>query len=152
MEQIFETNDELDQCTKDTPYFNFDNQIHLAKVVKCYDGDTIHCVFKASKDAQYSKFKIRMAGYDSPEMKPSKKIPEELRQQEKLKAIDARNRLQDIILGKNIYIYCEKFDKYGRLLATIKINKNDEKTVNDMMVDEGHGYKYDGGTKKKFTL
>ena len=41
-----------------------------------------------------------------------------------------------------------KFDKYGRLLGTVKLNHSDKKTVNDIMVEEGHGYPYYGGTKK----
>ena len=40
------------------------------------------------------------------------------------------------------------FDKYGRLLGTLFLNEKDTKSVNQIMIDNGHGYKYDGGTKK----
>ena len=49
-----------------------------------------------------------------------------------------------------VYIKCGEFDKYGRLLGTLFINKEDEKSINQLMIDEGYGYEYDGGTKKKF--
>jgi len=146
MSQNIETINELDNCV-DCEFFTFNGEIHLAKVVKCYDGDTIHCIFKYN--GEYKKFIIRMYGYDSWEIKPSKQIPEPDRTNLKIKAINAKKRLEDLILNKNIYLYCKEFDKYGRLLANIKINIKDKKTINDIMVEEGHGYLYYGGTKKK---
>jgi endonuclease YncB( thermonuclease family) len=47
-----------------------------------------------------------------------------------------------------VYIRCGKFDKYGRLLGDIFINKKDKISVNELMVANGYGYKYHGGTKK----
>ena len=49
-----------------------------------------------------------------------------------------------------VYIKCGEFDKYGRLLGTLFLNEKDTKSVNQIMIDNGHGYKYDGGTKKNF--
>ena len=49
--------------------FSLDKQIHSAKIVRVYDGDTCFAVFKLHNE--FVKFKIRMEGYDSPEMKPS---------------------------------------------------------------------------------
>ncbi len=144
-QKIKETSKELNTCPVDTSFFTLDNEIHLAKVVKCYDGDSIHCIFKHNKT--YFKFIIRMYGYDSPEMRPSKKIPTKERDIIKEKAMLAKKRLEELVLGKCIYLYCMKFDKYGRLLGTVKLNNNDKKTINDMMVEEGHGYPYYGGTK-----
>ena len=37
------------------------------------------------------------------------------------------------------------FDKYGRLL--VKLYKNNNSLINDIMINEGHGYVYHGGTK-----
>jgi len=149
---ILETEEELSKYSsknyKDNiEIFSFKNQVHIAKIVDCYDGDTITCVFK--HNGSYFKFKIRMLGYDSPEMKPSKKIPEEEREKIKELAIVAKKRLEELILNKNVYIFCDDFEKYGRILGTIKITLDDEKSVNDIMLEEGHGYSYNGGTKKK---
>lgn len=131
---------------KETPFFTFKGDVHLAKVVKCYDGDTIHCIFNHNNN--YYKFRVRMSNYDSPEMKPSKKIPNKEREDIKKRAIQARDRLKELILNKIIVLYCDGEDKYGRLLGTIKLSVDDEKSINDIMVDENHGYIYNGGTKK----
>ena len=141
---IIETNDELNKYD-DCDFFSFNGEIHLAKVISCYDGDTFYCIFQCN--GNYSKFKIRMYGYDSAEMKPSKSIPEDQRQEIKAKAIAAKHRLEELILNKNIYLFCKEFEKYGRILANVKLNLDDEKTINDIMVNEGHGYPYFGGTK-----
>ena len=45
-------------------------------------------------------------------------------------------------------------DKYGRLLATLHYTENDATkniySINDKMIESGHGYPYTGGTKEKF--
>jgi endonuclease YncB( thermonuclease family) len=143
---IQETINELAKCDGNCPSFTLDGEIHLAKVVKCYDGDTIHCVFK--HDNRYLKFNVRMMGYDSSEMQPKKTIEEGKRKEIKAKAVMAKKRLEDLILGKNVYLFCGPFDKYGRLLGTIRLGMDDGITVNQMMIDEGHGYVYVGGTKQ----
>ena len=47
-----------------------------------------------------------------------------------------------------VYLKCGKFDKYGRLLGTIFLNEHDTVSVNELMVNNGYGYEYHGGTKK----
>lgn len=141
---ILESVEELDKYDLNTSEFSFENEIHLAKVVSCYDGDTMHCIFK--HDGKYQKFDIRMFGYDSPEMKPSKKLSN--RDQIKEKGELAKQRLEELILNKYVYLYCGKFDKYGRILGVVKLSLDSEKTINDIMVEEGHGYTYFGGTKE----
>jgi endonuclease YncB( thermonuclease family) len=89
-----------------------------------------------------------MEGYDSWEMKPNKSLPENKRNELITKAHLAKQRLEELILNKNVYIFCKKFDKYGRILASVKLDLNDTKTINDIMIEENHGYVYFGGTKK----
>tara|TARA_B100000700_G_scaffold316024_1_gene404884 strand:+ start:324 stop:776 length:453 start_codon:yes stop_codon:yes gene_type:complete len=111
-----------------------------AKVVDVYDGDTCTIVFKW--EGKYRKFKCRCYGYDSPEMKPRLNI--ENRDEIKENAVKAKERL--IELTKNVIrIECMDFDKYGRLL--VKLYKNNNSLINDIMINEGHGYVYHGGTK-----
>jgi len=146
MDTITETENELNseeiyKCN----FFSFCG-VHLARIVKCYDGDTIHCVFKF--DGKYQKFKIRMEGYDTSEMKPSLKIDTGVRAQLKEKALLAKEKLESLILNKNVYLFCNGYDKYGRILGTIKLKLDDVKTVNDIMIEEGFGYDYHGKTKK----
>ncbi len=146
---VIESVDELMRCSSDgrCQLFTFDGQVHLAYVYKCYDGDTIYCNFK--HDGQYYSFHVRMEGYDSCEMKPSKSIPETERNEIIRKAKEAKTRLEELVLGKCVYLFCGKFDKYGRILGKIKVNLNDTEYVNDVMKKEGYGYEYYGGTKNK---
>lgn len=141
---IIETVEELQNC-RDCPIFTFKGEVHLAKVINCYDGDTCHCIFKLNN--QYKIFTIRMYGYDSPEMKLSLNINESERIMLKEKAVLAKHRLEELILNKCVYLFCLNFDKYGRILANIKLSIDDTKTVNDIMIEENHGYVYFGGTK-----
>ena len=53
-------------------------------------------------------------------------------------------------MNKVIEVHCGDFDKYGRVLGTIYVNESDEQSINDLMIANGHGYAYDGGTKKSF--
>ena len=105
---------ELNKCDKKTSKFSLDGLVKLCKVVDVYDGDTCRVVFK--HNSNISKWNIRMNGYDSPEMRPSKKL--ENRDEIKKKAIEAKNYLKSLIMNENQFVYlkCGKFDKYGRLL------------------------------------
>lgn len=124
----------------DISFFSLDGYSTQAKVVDVYDGDTCTIVFKW--EGKYRKFKCRCYGYDSPEMKPRLDI--ENRDEIKENAIKAKNRLTE--LTKNIVrIECMNFDKYGRLL--VKLYKSNNISINEIMVNEGHGYVYHGGTK-----
>jgi endonuclease YncB( thermonuclease family) len=137
----------LEDCTiNNIDFFNFNDKIIEAKVIKCYDGDTIHCAFFF--DNKYQKFIVRMLGYDSPEMKPKKKLyTEKERIAIKIKAVEARDRLSELIMDKTVILICKKFDKYGRILGDIKLFIDDDKTINQIMIEEKHGYEYYGGTK-----
>jgi len=95
---------------------------------------------------------IRSNGYDSPEIHPKTGTPEEKRKEHE-KAILARDYFIPIVLGKYVYLDCEKSDMYGRTLAYIYFNKQDcidgriDKSVNQQMVKSGHGWPYEGGNK-----
>jgi endonuclease YncB( thermonuclease family) len=136
-----------------------------AKAVDVYDGDTLNLTFHLYD--HLVQFRVRTLGYDSPEMKPSKEIKN--RENEIAGAIRARNRLinlvsdiptsgqqrytkkeiQDLLATSKKLIIAQfyKFDKYGRPLA--KLYTKDHACINQMMIDEGHGYEYHGGNKKK---
>ena len=146
----FKLSKELLKTNNKTPMFSLENKIKLCKVVNVYDGDTCKVVFKMNN--QLSRWNIRMTGYDTPEMRPPKS---QANRDEEIKAAkEAKDFLISKIMNKNqlVYIKCGKFDKYGRLLGEIYINKNDKKSINQIMIDEGHGYAYDGGTKKAFKV
>lgn len=139
----------LMKSNNDTPEFSLKDRYKLCKVVNIYDGDTCKVVFSLNNELH--KWNIRMAGYDTPEMRPSRSDPN--RDAEKAAAIISRDYLKSLIMNENqlVYIKCGDFDKYGRLLGEIFINKGDETSVNQMMIDGEYGYQYGGGTKKKFS-
>ena len=134
----------LSTYDKKTPKFTLKNTCKICRIVDVYDGDTVRGVFE--NNGKYNKWTIRMYGYDSPEMRPSRKL--ENRDEIKAKAVEARDYLKSLILDKNIYLHCLDFDKYGRVLANIYLEELGEKSVNDHMIEKGYGYSYFGGTKK----
>jgi micrococcal nuclease len=150
MDNCQESEDIINQlkcCTKKTPKFSLDGKYKICKVVDIYDGDTCRVVF--NHNGSINKWNIRMNGYDTPEMKPSRSNPN--RDEIKKKALESKNYLKSLIANEDqlVYLQCGTFDKYGRLLGTIFLNKDDTKSVNKMMIENGYGYEYHGGTKKK---
>ena len=129
---------------KDVPYFNFKNKTFIAKPCNVYDGDTFSVIFDFKGDL--IKYRCRCYGYDTPEMRPSRKNPNQNMKKNwhtQLK-IELLNYLAHP--SKLIKIECLDFDKYGRILIKAYNNVN-EKSINEIMVDEGHGKWYDGGKK-----
>jgi hypothetical protein len=91
----------------------------LAKAVRVYDGDTFYAVANVkgfSKD-KYNIISVRMNGYDSPEMKPSKNQAN--RDIAIQAAYAARDALSKKILNKVILLKLDGYDKYGRFLARV---------------------------------
>ena len=124
----------------DISIFSLNGYSTQAKVVDVYDGDTCTIIFKW--EGKYRKFKCRCYGYDSPEMKPRLNI--ENRDEIKENAVKAKERLIELTTYI-VRVECMDFDKYGRLL--VKLYKNNNSLINDIMINEGHGYVYHGGTK-----
>jgi endonuclease YncB( thermonuclease family) len=137
---------ELNKCDKKTSKFSLDGLVKLCKIVDVYDGDTCRAVFR--HNGEICKWNIRMNGYDSPEMRPSKKL--ENRDEIKKKAIAAKNYLKSLIMNEKQFVYlkCGKFDKYGRLLGTLFVLQSDTISVNDTMIKNNYAYEYHGGTKQ----
>jgi endonuclease YncB( thermonuclease family) len=149
----------LSKTKKNTPYFCDIKGNFVGKCVSVYDGDTINIVFNpfSIKTDHIYRFRTRLLGIDTPEIK-TKNL------KEKEKALLVRQYLRDLILDKIIFIKCEGFDKYGRLLAYIytesyshcDIVNNDNNlkmggmlnSVNQMLINKDYAYLYDGGTKK----
>lgn len=126
-------------------YFSFVGKTFYARACNIYDGDTFSIIFLHNNEV--IKYRCRCIGYDSPEMKPSLSNPN--REKEKAMAILAKNRLIELLSKHEsglVFIECFEFDKYGRILVKV-YNMIDEKSINEIMVEEGHGKVYDGGKK-----
>tara|TARA_B100000073_G_C23692809_1_gene557136 strand:+ start:753 stop:1259 length:507 start_codon:yes stop_codon:yes gene_type:complete len=137
--------DDID--TSQIKRFTFNGETFIAKPCEIYDGDTLSFVFIHNKNI--IKWRCRCKGYDSPEMKPSLNLPN--RDVEIKKAKEAKNRFIELLNNEVVKIKCYEFDKYGRVLVDIFKQDNCNKSINQQMIDEGHGYPYDGG-KKRSTL
>lgn len=139
----------LKEKTLSTPLLSLEGYFSVAKVVSVYDGDTCRVVIPFK--GEFYKWNVRLDGYDTPEMRPSRSKPN--RDAEIAAAKEAKKYLMSLIMespNQIIYIKCKDFDKYGRLLASIYIHPDDNVSVNEIMVQKGHGYNYDGGTKRVF--
>ena len=143
---ICQSKNDLDKYDDSLELFSLDKNIVDVKIVRVYDGDTCFGVFLLQN--RPVKYKIRMFGYDSPEMKPLLKTPN--RDKEIIAAHKAKQELEKLVLNKIVKLECGKWDKYGRLLGKLYINYGTKKQidVNNHMVVNGFGYEYKGGTKK----
>jgi endonuclease YncB( thermonuclease family) len=120
----------FDGCTYDNtdPYYP---RFTRGKVVKVYDGDTIHIVAD-SGDGRLCRYMIRMYGYDSPEIGTE-------RGKEAKRVLEAR------IMNKVVKVdVCKEKEKYGRVLATVHDSRGE---INRWMVSQGYGTPYYGGKK-----
>lgn len=130
---------------KEIPYFNFKNSTFYAKPCNIYDGDTFSIIFDFN--GKLIKYRCRCMGYDSAEMKPKKTNIN--RDHEKELAHIAKDRFIELLEKhetKLVKVECLDFDKYGRILVNV-YNCVDEDSINSIMIKEGHGKAYDGGTK-----
>ena len=120
----------------------------VTEINRVLDGDTIDVTIDLGFDL-YKKERVRVAGVDTPE-----KRTRDL--EEKALGIDATNwlkkKLEDTIAGEDeLSIRTELvggMGKYGRLLGWLYVGE-DLISLNELMIDEGYAWEYDGGTKQK---
>ena len=120
----------------------------VTEINRVLDGDTIDVTIDLGFDL-YKKERVRVAGVATPE-----KRTRDL--EEKALGIDATNwlkkKLEDTIAGdEELTIRTELvggMGKYGRLLGWLYIGE-DLISLNELMIDEGYAWEYDGGTKQK---
>ena len=91
-------------------------------IKNCYDGDT--CTTLEGE-------KIRLACIDTPEIRGKRAKPN--------KAIAARNFLNGMIKGKEVYIRRVTEDKYGRTIGELSLNGVN---LQQMLVNKGHAEIY----------
>jgi micrococcal nuclease len=113
---------------------------YRASFTSNYDGDTVRVVLDLGMDLEMRAV-CRLFGIDTPEMRDKNPAVRDL-------AYAARDRVAELLEGKEFVVESvEKPDKYGRLLCIFWV-EGMEKSVNDLLVEEGLAKKYDGGTKE----
>jgi len=130
----------LEEQNADINYFSLDGYETKAKVVKVYDGDTVHVVFQMFD--KYYKWNCRILHVDTPELR-TKDL------EEKKRGYECRDKLAALILDKIVLLNCSKFDKYGRLLVEITVPETGVK-IHEYLISEGLANKYEGKTKEKW--
>tara|TARA_B100000787_G_scaffold38291_1_gene27099 strand:+ start:2903 stop:3322 length:420 start_codon:yes stop_codon:yes gene_type:complete len=117
-----------------------EHRVIWGKIVNIYDGDTFTICY--IRDGKLLRRRCRCVGYDSPELR-SKDV------NEKQAAVRAREFLRSHLpLGVSKF-QISGLDKFGRLLVSYT---KKGKSLADVMIDNGHGYAYAGGTKQKFSI
>ena len=113
----------------------------IKEVVKIVDGDTIDVNIDLGFNLT-KKERVRVAGIDTPESRTSD-------DEEKVFGIEAKEHLKHKLeKAEALTISTEKEGKYGRMLGWIYADGSPV-SINQLMIDEGYAWAYDGGTKEK---
>ena len=112
-------------------------------LVRVLDGDTIDCYIDLGFDLKIKK-RIRYMGIDTWESRTR-----DLAEKEKGLAAKARNK--ELLEAGTFKIVSHGTGKFGRVLGEVFVEtENGLESVNQILINEGHEYEYDGGKKKKF--
>ena len=120
----------------------------VVEINRVVDGDTIDVTIDLGFDL-FKKERVRVAGVDTPEKRTRDLEEKEL-------GIEATNWLKEKLDGAisgddDLVIRTELvggMGKYGRLLGWLYIGDS-ELSLNEIMIEEGYAWEYDGGTKQK---
>ena len=117
--------------------------IYNARLIRVVDGDTadawIDCGFNISV-----KKRIRFMGVDTWECRTRNLEEKALGLKAKAYTTEMLERNEGKFLVKSHGV-----GKYGRLLGELFVD-GEEKSLNDLLKENGHAYEYDGGSKKVF--
>ena len=117
---------------------------YSCKLVRVVDGDTCDAMIDLGFDTWVKK-RIRFKGVDTWESRTR-----DLK--EKAKGLEAKAFTKDLLENSDdgkFSIISYGLGKYGRVLGELFV-KGHEKSVNDLLIENGHAYEYEGGKKKVF--
>jgi endonuclease YncB( thermonuclease family) len=140
-----------------TPSLSINGLKCYGRLIDVYDGDTVKVILPTFNS--YYKFTIRLNGIDTCEIKSKDKILQDngikardrvlelLTNNKKNTKKDIKNLLEsDVFL---VWVECFDNDKYGRILANIYKDKNETKSISEILLEEKLAYSYEG--KKKLS-
>jgi micrococcal nuclease len=114
-------------------------EYRVKEIAKVVDGDTVDLIVDLGFDLS-KKERCRVAGIDTPESRTRDK-------KEKVYGLEAKAYLQGVLTSaENLVVRTEKDGKYGRMLGHLYCD-NIEGSINNLMIESGHAWPYDGGTK-----
>ena len=117
---------------------------YSAKLIRVVDGDTCDALIDLGFDTWVKK-RIRFKGVDTWESRTRNK-------EEKVKGLAAKAYTKDLLENSDEGKFVLKsygVGKYGRVLAELFV-KGHEQSLNQLLIENGHAYKYEGGKKKVF--
>ena len=121
-----------------------DKHIYSAKLQRVVDGDTCDALIDLGFDTWVKK-RIRFYGVDTWESRTRNK-------EEKVKGLAAKAYVKDLLENSDegkFSIISHGRGKYGRVLGELFV-KGHEKSVNELLKENGHAYEYHGEKKKVF--
>jgi len=121
-----------------------DKHNYSAKVIRVVDGDTCDALIDLGFDTWVKK-RIRFYGVDTWESRTRNL-------EEKKKGLAAKAYVKDLLENSDEGKFVLKsygVGKYGRVLADLFV-KGHEKSVNELLKENGHAYEYHGEKKKVF--
>ena len=116
----------------------YEYQAELTRVV---DGDTLDCIIDIGFSI-FVKKRVRLHGIDTWESRTR-----DLK--EKAKGLAAKARLKELIKenGNHFTLVSYELGKYGRVVGEIILDE--DRNVNDILIEEKHAYPYGGGNKEE---
>ena len=117
---------------------------YTAKLDRVVDGDTCDALIDLGFNTWVKK-RIRFKGVDTWESRTRDL-------EEKKKGLAAKAFTKDLLENSDdgkFSIISYGTGKYGRVLGELFV-KGHEKSVNDLLIENGHAYEYEGGKKKVF--
>lgn len=168
-EKMFNENETLfaPYTNKTTKTFTFEGVKTIAKVLNVIDGDTLTVVLPitlSNAPTTFYKYNLRLFGIDTSEIHSMEEKNKDLALKAKYRVLElitkkdkklqeilgiTRNQIKEIFDTKNYFVHveCLDFDKYGRLLAKVFLNKDDKNDLSTILIQEKLAYSYDGKTK-----
>ena len=113
------------------------------KVKRVVDGDTIDAYIDLGFNVHVDK-RIRFMGIDTPESRTRDLT-------EKRYGLGAKYRLIEILEANgNVFVLkSHGTGKFGRVLGELFHHHEDDYSINQMLIDEGHAVAYFGGSKQE---
>ena len=121
-----------------------DKYNYPAKLLRVVDGDTADAMIDLGFNIWVKK-RIRFMGVDAWECRTRNK-------EEKVKGLAAKEFTKNLLEnsdGGKFLIKSHGVGKYGRVLGELFV-KGEERSVNELLVENGHAYAYHGEKKKVF--
>ena len=114
----------------------------VSSIDRVVDGDTVDVIIDLGFDLT-KKERVRLAGIDTPESRTRDL-------EEKAMGLEAKDHLTGMLEGADkLIVRTEKEGKYGRMLGWFYKDQESKYSINEVMIEQGYAWEYDGGKKKK---